>query len=347
MIDTQFNRLSQFPLVVNVNSIEMTIPLSALDDDDGNINLGLVGGRIGDVLIADAAPDDSVLSILAEPPEDSAEDLFSVDLEAGELVTFRTVTPQSNSSTTPLNRLDPSLAILDAAGGPLSSDLNSANDGRNAVLSFTAETAGTYYVQVTAEQNAGAYQLLVEREAAPRNGIDGQQIDALARAIATGEQTADLDVDEDGFVTYADLTMMLVHNSSLPGDANFDGRVDAHDLTVWRRHRFQIDPAYSQGDFDANGTSDEADYSIWNANRFTVAAGSNDPHAVRPVRSALSTNSNPSARPSDSVFAQEATESRPARVSEIKRRQQRPESSPTAWESLVDELLERTEWDLG
>ena len=341
VIDNQFNSLATVPLVVGANSVEMSVPLAALNNDDGHLNVGVISGRVGDVLAADAAPDESVLTVSNDATSGAEQDLYSIDLQAGETVTLRTATPQNDHGTTPVNRLDPSLEVLDANGALVSTDADSAADGRNAVLNFTADTAGTYHVNVVAEQNGGAYQLLVERQAIIPVGID--DVDALARAIARGEQSPQFDLDDDGFVTYADLATMLAGLGSSPGDANLDGHVDGRDLAIWSENRFQTKSNYSQGDLNADGITDGSDFSIWNDNRFVTAAAA---HSVdrdaRPARSALQHDSR-SYHPIDSAFSHFA-EPRSDRSTELARQRRGGVSGRHDWGSLADEALQQTVW---
>ncbi len=284
--DIHFNIMATTTVVVNGPSLSLVVPLTALANDDGNINLGLITGLVGDTFVADAAPDNNVLTLADGSGGDSSSDLFAIDLQGGEAITIRTVTPQANSGLNPLNRLDPALELLDAAGNMVAADDNSASDARNAVLQFTPLSSGTFFVRVVAQEHGGAYQLLVERDAAPAvaqgdfdgdGDLDADDVDALSRAIAAQSTNIKFDVDQDGFVSYGDLTTWLVDISGLsPGDTNLDGSVDAADFTIWNNHRFQTDVAYSQGDLNADGVTDGSDFAIWNNNRFVSQAAAVD-----------------------------------------------------------------------
>src|SRR5262249_30875367 len=49
-----------------------------------------------------------------------------------------------------VNTLDPRLRVLDSSGTELASNDNGGPDGRNALLAFTAPSAGTYFIEVSA-----------------------------------------------------------------------------------------------------------------------------------------------------------------------------------------------------
>lgn len=80
-------------------------------------------------------------------------------LAAGEEVTLTTSTP-FDAPNVFVNNLNPRLEVLDAAGVIHASDADSAPDGRNASLTFTAPAAGTYTIRVTRQfATTGTYLL--------------------------------------------------------------------------------------------------------------------------------------------------------------------------------------------
>ncbi|HEY8668670.1 MAG TPA: M36 family metallopeptidase, partial [Tepidisphaeraceae bacterium] len=90
-------------------------------------------------------------------------DLYAVTLAAGAHLTAATSTPGDGAGE-PLNAFNPRLRLLDSAGTMITSDDNSAADGRNAVLSYTAGTAGKYFVEVsstTTSSTLGDYVLTI------------------------------------------------------------------------------------------------------------------------------------------------------------------------------------------
>ena len=54
----------------------------------------------------------------------------------------------------------------------------------------------------------------------------------------------------------------LISASSLPGDANEDGKVDINDLTIVLAHYGQTGMAWAQGEFTGDGTVDINDLTI-------------------------------------------------------------------------------------
>jgi len=60
-----------------------------------------------------------------------------------------------------------------------------------------------------------------------------------------------------------------VSTTAIPGDANFDGKVDSADLAVWQQN---YDPlgnnqnTFAMGDWDGNGLIDSADLALWQQN---------------------------------------------------------------------------------
>jgi hypothetical protein len=86
-------------------------------------------------------------------------DYFDVELQAGQILHLSTSTPLSDPSDLGQNGLDPALVVLAADGSLLAAAENSASDGRNALLSFTAPAAGTYRIGIRAESGQGEYVL--------------------------------------------------------------------------------------------------------------------------------------------------------------------------------------------
>ncbi|MEM7312901.1 MAG: pre-peptidase C-terminal domain-containing protein, partial [Planctomycetota bacterium] len=94
------------------------------------------------------------------PNED--QDFYALDLAAGETVTLETSTPYDAPGNI-VNDLDPIIEVFDEAGVLLAMDDNSAADGKNALLSFTAPAAGSYRALVRgANETLGAYVLDVD-----------------------------------------------------------------------------------------------------------------------------------------------------------------------------------------
>jgi hypothetical protein len=144
-----------------------------------------------------------------------ADDYYRVQLAAGETVSLRTTTPLWHATDT-LNQLDPALEVFDASGQRVAADDNSGGDGRNALVWFTATTAGSYTIRVrAASPGAGEYTLSLAKVVGTQvvgrhlfyNGskFDGENVTANAAddgAIAIGK-TALLPGQTSSFANYS------------------------------------------------------------------------------------------------------------------------------------------------
>src|SRR5690606_14657184 len=101
------------------------------------------------------------------------EDWYSLSLAENESVQISTETLFDGQDS--LNTLDPRISVRDANGNEVAFDDNSAADGKNGLLVFTAPTAGTYYVVVEALSGMGEYLLSVENPV-PVAGISGPAV---------------------------------------------------------------------------------------------------------------------------------------------------------------------------
>ena len=91
----------------------------------------------------------------------SDQDIYSVMLSAGQQIQILSSTPGDGVGLFN-NTLDPTIELYDSANQLVGSDNNSAADGRNAVLSFTAPAAGLYKVRMfAADASSGEYVLRV------------------------------------------------------------------------------------------------------------------------------------------------------------------------------------------
>ncbi len=104
--------------------------------------------------------------------------------------------------------------------------------------------------------------------------IDTTDIDVLVSEIAAGTNAPTLDLDGDGVVTDADLTLWLSQAgeanigagiSYLLGDANIDGNVNATDLNALAVN-WQGEASWSGGDFTADGAVGAADLNLLGIN---------------------------------------------------------------------------------
>ncbi len=119
--------------------------------------------------------------------------------------------------------------------------------------------------------------------------LDCSDLDALISQIATDSNEAAFDLDGDGDVNHADLTVWLADagelllgtgHAFLPGDANLDGVVNAIDFDSWNANRFTALAAWCRGDFNADGFVDVSDFNIWKANDGLSSYPSSDLLAV-------------------------------------------------------------------
>lgn len=140
------------------------------------------------------------------------DDVYEITLGTGQTISVATQTPFDDPASTPGNPLDPAIEIQDASGAPLDFDDNSASDGRNAQISFTAPTAGVYRIAVQHVSGAGEYVM----------SIDGH----------TGSAPGPLEViavdPVDGALLSGDVSELVVDFSDLLDGAT----IDASDLTV-------------------------------------------------------------------------------------------------------------------
>ncbi|MCA9265908.1 MAG: hypothetical protein KDA60_18730, partial [Planctomycetales bacterium] len=99
--------------------------------------------------------------------------------------------------------------------------------------------------------------------------INRWDVNALSEVLANEGNDLRYDVDEDGFVDYADLSTLLVDVlGTTIADANLDGRTDAGDYSIWQANRFQQTTEFTRGDLNADGYVDVSDFNIWFTHRF-------------------------------------------------------------------------------
>ena len=252
-------------------------------------------------------------------------------------------TPLDDPSNFPANGLDPAIRILDENGNELASDANSAADGKNARLTFTAPANDTYYVVVTADAGTGTYVLSATP---PEGSLDGDfngngsydcsDIDELTVEVVDATNNSAYDLTGDGRVDLEDrdawLEMAGLFNGLSSGyllaDLDFSGTVDDNDFAIWHANRFTQTSAYCLGDINMDGFIGGQDLLIWNAFKFQSVlpspSSSNDAPAAGREKLELQTEilvtkpleTRKSARVTDSVFATYAA----ARDSQLEQR---------------------------
>ncbi|MBU1666575.1 MAG: pre-peptidase C-terminal domain-containing protein, partial [Gammaproteobacteria bacterium] len=96
------------------------------------------------------------------------EDNYLVAVNAGDALSISTTTPGGLPLSDPLdvlspaNSLDPLLELYDPAGILVASNNNGAADARNALIGYTAASAGTYRLRVAGVTGMGDYSLEVQ-----------------------------------------------------------------------------------------------------------------------------------------------------------------------------------------
>ncbi len=141
--------------------LKLTVPIEAtimLEDPELGleVNATLTGVAVGTVSL---------------PASQDAADSYTLDLVEGQTVTITTETPFDTAAGSVLSNLDPTLTIYDPLSGIVGTDDNSAADGRNASITFTADSTGTYRIDVGAVSGAGTY--VLDISAPPAATISG------------------------------------------------------------------------------------------------------------------------------------------------------------------------------
>ncbi len=172
VFDTQFNQVGTAPVVLTETSIEVRVPLSVLGQDDGNLNLGTIVGH-QNAFPSDTAPDSVFITVSPTAGEHVvAADRYQITLQAGQTLHLQSRTPLDRSLGNLNSPLDVDLAIEDVSGTVLAEDFNSAPDGRNADLRFTATETGTYIVRVQSDNGGGEY--ILRREFVREGDVSGR-----------------------------------------------------------------------------------------------------------------------------------------------------------------------------
>ncbi len=213
-------------------------------------------------------------------------DRYAISLDLGETVQLRTRTPFDNASNLPPNALDPNLTVRDATEMVLDSDSNSNGDGKNALIDFTAPASGVYFIDVSNDNGAGEYLLLLSSN----NTLDGDfnddgsydcdDIDLLTAAVIQGSDL-NYDLTGDGQLNLADRDAWLLEaglanglgSAYLLADVNLDNRVDGGDFLIWNQYKFTATGSYCRGDINMDGQTDGIDFLDWNAHKFTSVPG--------------------------------------------------------------------------
>lgn len=147
------------------------------------------------------------------------EDRYRIWVESGDQVVLSTRTPGVSTGTAQAqNTLDPQLELFTADGQPLAQDLDSAADGHNAVLTFTATKSGEYWVRVSAEgETRGDYVLSVAGATPAPSGV----------GVKTTEPVLDRPLPYKLATLELELTAGLLLSSVAAADLTIDGQAAA------------------------------------------------------------------------------------------------------------------------
>lgn len=108
------------------------------------------------IMAAGLSGDTAVLDRLTFDAASGAEDYYYFYASAGDSLTITTTTPGDGAGE-PVNTLNPNLELYDPAGTKVALNDNGGADGRNALLTWTAATAGRYVIKVGASAGEGEY----------------------------------------------------------------------------------------------------------------------------------------------------------------------------------------------
>ncbi|NLX56992.1 MAG: S8 family serine peptidase [Planctomycetaceae bacterium] len=161
---------------------------------------------------------------------DAGEDQYLVDVAEGDSLTIITTTP-GNGPSEPANTLVPRVELFDQAGALVGSNDQGAPDGHNALLSYSATTAGTYRIRVTALSGEGTYTLRV-------TGATGEQAfhvvnfdPADSTAWATFPATYRVGLSEGVLLTSLDASdLQITRPDSTVVNASSVALIDANSL---------------------------------------------------------------------------------------------------------------------
>jgi hypothetical protein len=150
-------------------------------------------------------------------------DYYSIELSAGQTLLVSTETPLDGPSDVRQNLLDPALEILAPDGTHLAGDDNSAGDGKNASLVFTAPAAGLYRVGVRAASGAGHYVLHTTLDLPPTANAGGPYHLAAGSGLQL-DASASSDPDAGDVLSYG---------WDLNGDGNFGDATGSAPSLTW------------------------------------------------------------------------------------------------------------------
>jgi hypothetical protein len=147
-------------------------------------------------------------------------DLFQIQASVGDRIELHTETPWDDPAASPANTLRPRLSVFDPSGTPIADDIGSV-DGKNSAVSFVAQSAGLYTVQIVALAGVGEYLLHSVNTPNPSQFLPG-------------DFNNNGDVDGGDYLAWQRGFNKLSGALRSEGDADGDGDVDVEDLGIWR-----------------------------------------------------------------------------------------------------------------
>ena len=179
--------------------------------------------------------DTQIGSFQLDPTPDT--DWYAIEVNAGDVITIETSTPFDGPSDV-TNFVDPEIELYDESEQLLATDLNSAADGRNTVLTHVAATSGTYRVRVIPTIGTGTYVL----------NIDGTTGNNPAPTVIASSPT-DGHIVNQFPTTYEILFSEQIDPTTVASsDLTINGQPAQSATVAGDRIFFTIDPASNTGD---------------------------------------------------------------------------------------------------
>ncbi|MBI1313173.1 hypothetical protein GC176_17925, partial [bacterium] len=214
-------------------------------------------------------------------------DWFRIAVLAGDSLQIETATPFDGGNRV-VNQLDPMVELYAPDGMLLASDDNSAADGRNAVISYSATSTGTYRVRILTAGDAGDYVLSVSGASgadAPPTVLDTSPDDGallssfpatyriqfseplLASSVSAGDLLIN-GVPAAG-VTFVsgDTFDFLVDAAANTGDGTYSVLILAGSVLDLAGHALAAD---FNATFDFDGTGPTITSTLWNGSPFPL-----------------------------------------------------------------------------
>ena len=171
-----------------------------------------------------------------------AGDYYRLSVNAGNLLSLDTLTPGDGLNLF-VNVLDPKIELYNPSGTLVASNDNGAPDRHNAVLNYTATTAGNYVVRVLAAANGGEYFLSTQITVGnnPPTSADAAvtTVEDTDKAFAVGDFPF-TDVDTGDQLQRVQVTG-LPTAGTLYLDANLNGTVDGGEAVTINQEALRAD----------------------------------------------------------------------------------------------------------